>query len=65
MQVSGKKRLRYLFGAAAALLPLYVILTVARSHDVAYLNGIFEMKDQMCIRDRSGIWCSTAWIQDF
>ena len=45
MQVSGKKRLRYLFGAAAALLPLYVILTVARSHDVAYLNGIFEMKD--------------------
>lgn len=45
MQVSGKKRLRYLFGAAAALLPLYVILTIARSHDVAYLNGIFEMKD--------------------
>lgn len=29
----------------AALLPFYVILTIARSHDVAYLNGIFEMKN--------------------
>lgn len=29
----------------AALLPFYVILTVARSHDIAYLNGIFEMKN--------------------
>lgn len=27
------------------ILPIYVILTVARSHDVAYLNGIFEMKN--------------------
>lgn len=46
MQVSGKKKLRYLFGAAAALIPLYVILTIARSHDVTYLNGIFEMKNE-------------------
>lgn len=46
MQVTGKKKLRYLFGAAAALVPLYVILTIARSHDVAYLNGIFEMKNE-------------------
>lgn len=45
MQVSGRKRLRYLFLAAAALVPLYVVLTIARSHDVAYLNGIFEMKN--------------------
>lgn len=30
---------------AAALLPFYVILTIARSHDIAYLNGIFEMKN--------------------
>lgn len=44
MQVSGIKKLRYLFMAAGALVPLYVILSVARSHDVAYLNGIFEMK---------------------
>ena len=27
------------------MLPLYVILTVARSHDIEYLNGIFEMKN--------------------
>lgn len=27
------------------LIPFYVVLTVARSHDVAYLNGIFEMKN--------------------
>lgn len=27
-----------------ALLPVYVVLTVFRHHDVAYLNGIFEMK---------------------
>ncbi len=46
MQVSGKKKIRYLFLAAAALLPLYVALTVARSHDVAYLNGIFEMRNE-------------------
>ena len=45
MQVSGMKKIRYLFMAAAALIPLYVILTIARSHDVAYLNGIFEMKN--------------------
>ena len=31
--------------AAAGLVPLYVILTIARSHDVTYLNGIFEMKN--------------------
>lgn len=29
----------------ALVLPFYVVLTIARSHDVAYLNGIFEMKD--------------------
>lgn len=34
----------YLLGIVAVLIPVYLILTVARSHDVAYLNGIFEMK---------------------
>ena len=29
----------------AAMVAAYVVLTVARSHDVAYLNGIFEMKN--------------------
>lgn len=45
MQVSGIKKIRYLIAAAAALVPLYVILSIARSHDVEYLNGIFEMKN--------------------
>lgn len=45
MQISGRKKLRYLFIAALALIPLYVVLTIARSHDVTYLNGIFEMKN--------------------
>lgn len=34
----------YLLGLLVVLIPVYLILTVARSHDVAYLNGIFEMK---------------------
>ncbi|MGN0158755.1 MAG: O-antigen polymerase [Brotaphodocola sp.] len=34
----------YLIGLAAVMIPVYLVLTVARSHDVAYLNGIFEMK---------------------
>lgn len=38
-------RFRYVILAVAALVPIYVILTVARNHDVAYLNGIFEMKN--------------------
>lgn len=46
MQVSGMKKIWYLFAAAGALIPLYVLLTIARSHDVEYLNGIFEMKNQ-------------------
>lgn len=35
----------YLAGAVVLLVPLYVLLTIARSHDAAYLNGIFEMKN--------------------
>ena len=45
MIVSGYRKIRYLFMVAAGLVPLYVILTIARSHDVTYLNGIFEMKN--------------------
>ena len=45
MTVTGNQRIRYLIAAAAALIPLYIVLTIARSHDVAYLNGIFEMKN--------------------
>ncbi len=45
MNVTGRKKIRYVVAAAAAIIPFYLILTVARSHDVAYLNGIFEMKN--------------------
>lgn len=34
----------YLAGAVAAAIPVYLVLTVARSHNVEYLMGIFEMK---------------------
>lgn len=36
----------YVLGMVGVLIPVYLILTVARSHDVAYLNGIFEMKNK-------------------
>ncbi len=39
-------RLRYLFLVILLLVPAYIGLTVARNHDVAYLNGIFEMKNE-------------------
>lgn len=42
--VDSHVRLLYVAGVFAALVPLYLILTVARSHDVTYLNSIFEMK---------------------
>ena len=35
----------YILVAAAAIVPLYVVLTIARNHDVEYLNSIFEMKN--------------------
>lgn len=31
-------------GIVLVMVPAYILLTVARRHDVAYLNGIFEMK---------------------
>lgn len=38
-------RLAYAGILIAVMVPAYIILTIARSHDVAYLNGIFEMKN--------------------
>lgn len=32
-------------GLVFAMIPVYVILTIARGHDVAYLNSIFQMKN--------------------
>jgi oligosaccharide repeat unit polymerase len=44
LMVNRKMRLRTMVLIVLALLPVYVVLTVFRHHDVAYLNGIFEMK---------------------
>ena len=35
----------WLFGLFVVMIPFYLILTVARSHNIEYLNGIFEMKN--------------------
>ena len=35
----------WLFGLYVVMIPFYLILTVARSHNIEYLNGIFEMKN--------------------
>lgn len=45
--IAMQKRLRPVVavGVLACLVPLYLLLTIARSHDVSYLNGIFEMKN--------------------
>lgn len=44
IMVNKKIRLRTMVILVVALIPVYVILTVFRHHDVTYLNGIFEMK---------------------
>ena len=42
--VNKKIRIRTMVILIVALVPVYVILTVFRHHDVSYLNSIFEMK---------------------
>lgn len=44
IMVNKRIRLRTMVILLIALVPVYIILTVFRHHDVAYLNGIFEMK---------------------
>lgn len=36
---------KMIIGFLVVMVPVYVLLTVARNHDIAYLNGIFEMKN--------------------
>ncbi len=38
-------KIAYGVGLAIGMIPIYVILTIARGHDVSYLNGIFQMKN--------------------
>jgi oligosaccharide repeat unit polymerase len=44
--IAMEHRLKIIYGAGllAGMIPIYVILTIARGHDVTYLNGIFQMK---------------------
>lgn len=35
----------YAMGLAVGMVGIYVILTIARGHDIPYLNGIFQMKN--------------------
>ena len=44
IMVNKKIRIRTMVILIVALVPVYVILTVFRHHDVSYLNSIFEMK---------------------
>lgn len=42
----GEMSIIYAVGILVLMIPAYILLTVARSHDVSYLNGIFEMRFQ-------------------
>lgn len=46
VMVYKKIKIRTLLILGCAMVPAYVVLTIARNHDVTYLNGIFEMKNQ-------------------
>ena len=43
-RISTKNLIRLGCGCALVLVPAYIVLTIARSHDAEYLKGIFEMK---------------------
>ena len=45
--ISVNRKIRIWHGVLVVclMIPAYLVLTVARSHDVAYLNGIFQMKN--------------------
>lgn len=45
LSMKHKLSLRYILGIIAVMIPAYVVLTIARSHSVEYLNEIFAMKN--------------------
>lgn len=45
IEAEGRMYRIYATGALLAVIPVYILLTVARSHDTAYLNAVFEMKN--------------------
>ena len=44
--LSNKKNLLLILMLSVLFLALYVIITINRAHDIKYLNGIFEMKNE-------------------
>ena len=49
MQMEHQLNPIYVVFALAGLIMLYILLTIARSHDTAYLNTVFEMKRHLPI----------------
>ena len=49
MQMEHQLNPIYVVFALAGLIVLYILLTIARSHDTAYLNTVFEMKRHLPI----------------
>lgn len=43
--MENRLKITYAIGLAAGMIPIYIVLTIARGHDVSYLNGIFQMKN--------------------
>lgn len=44
ISVNRRIRILHVVLLIVVMIPAYLVLTIARSHDVAYLNGIFQMK---------------------
>lgn len=43
--MDNRLKISYAVGLVLGMIPIYIILTYARGHDVSYLNGIFQMKN--------------------
>ena len=43
--MDNRLKISYAIGLVLGMIPIYVLLTFARGHDVSYLNGIFQMKN--------------------
>ncbi len=43
--MDNRLKISYAIGLVVGMIPIYIVLTVARGHDISYLNGIFQMKN--------------------